>query len=260
MKKILKYSIYDVVRSKWVFTYTIFFAIISFSLFYFSNSPVKAIMSLMNVVIIIIPLISMVFGIMYYYSTRDFIELLLTQPVSRSNVFLGQFIGVSLSLSLSFVIGLLLPLVYFGIESTSAFDSLLLLLFTGIALTFIFCAFAFWIALRNENRIKGFGLGILFWLFMTIIYDGIFLLALTIFNDYPLETPTILLTLLNPIDLSRILILLHLQISALLGYNGAVFSKFFGTSGGLVVSILCLLFWAFFPVILIIRTGNKKDF
>lgn len=260
MRKILRYSIYDVVRSKWVFAYVIFFAIISFALFYFSNSSTKAILSLMNIVIIIIPLISMVFGIMYYYNSRDFIELLLTQPISRKTVFIGQYIGVSLSLSGGFIVGLLLPLIYFGIESHQAFADILLLFATGTTLTFIFCAFAFWIALKNENRIKGFGLGILFWLFMTIIYDGLFLLLLTVFCNYPLETPTILLTLLNPVDLSRILMLLHLKISALLGYNGAVFNSFFGNSLGIFITCTSLLIWILIPSFFISRVCSQKDF
>lgn len=214
----------------------------------------------MNIVIIIVPLISIVFGIMYYYNSRDFIELLLTQPISRRSVFIGQYAGVSLSLSGGFIVGLLLPLIYFGIESHHAFANLLLLFAIGAILTFIFCAFAFWIALKNENRIKGFGLGILFWLFMTIIYDGLFLLLLTVFSNYSLETPTIVLTLLNPIDLSRILILLHLKISALLGYNGAVFNSFFGNSPGIFMTCTGLLIWILIPVFFFSRVCSKKDF
>ncbi len=37
------------------------------------------------------------------------------------------------------------------------------------------------------------------------------------------------LSALNPIDLSRILILLQLDVSAMMGYTGAVFKDFFGT-------------------------------
>ena len=38
----------------------------------------------------------------------------------------------------------------------------------------IFTAVAFNIALSNENKIKGFGYAVLAWLFLAVIYDGLF--------------------------------------------------------------------------------------
>jgi Cu-processing system permease protein len=66
--------------------------------------------------------------------------------------------------------------------------------------------------------------------------------------------------MLNPIDLSRTLILLKLDISALLGYTGAVFKQFFGTSFGLVVSFAMLVVWVIAPVFRILYKSKKKDF
>jgi Cu-processing system permease protein len=66
--------------------------------------------------------------------------------------------------------------------------------------------------------------------------------------------------MLNPIDLSRTLILLKLDISALLGYTGAVFKQFFGTDFGLIVSFVMLTVWVILPVLSIIFKSKKKDF
>jgi len=60
--------------------------------------------------------------------------------------------------------------------------------------------------------------------------------------------------------LSRILILLKLDISALLGYTGAVFQKFFGTNTGLFVSVGILLVWTGIPIFFIRRIAAKRDF
>jgi Cu-processing system permease protein len=135
-----------------------------------------------------------------------------------------------------------------------------MLLWVGFSLTMIFSGIAFYIALSNQNRIKGFGLAILFWLFMAVIYDGIFLLMLIWFKEYPLENFALLSTMLNPIDLSRIMILLKLDISALMGYTGAVFQKFFGTNLGLFASLGMLFLWSVLPLILIVKKAGKKDF
>ena len=59
------------------------------------------------------------------------------------------------------------------LQSTEIFNFLSLLL-VGAFLTFIFVALAFNIALSNENKIKGFGYAILLWLFLAIVYDGLF--------------------------------------------------------------------------------------
>ena len=67
-------------------------------------------------------------------------------------------------------------------------------------------------------------------------------------------------TMLNPVDLSRTLILLKLDISALLGYTGAVFKQFFGTNKGLFISLGVLLLWTVLPVFRILRKAKKKDF
>jgi Cu-processing system permease protein len=123
-----------------------------------------------------------------------------------------------------------------------------------------FSAFAFNIALSNENKIKGFGYAILLWLFLAVIYDGIFLLSLVIFEDYPLDKLSLFGTMLNPIDLSRTLILLKLDISALLGYTGAIFKRFFGTNFGLIISFIMLTVWIILPVLRITFKSKKKDF
>ena len=65
---------------------------------------------------------------------------------------------------------------------------------------------------------------------------------------------------LNPIDLSRVLLMLKLDISALLGYTGAVFNKFFGSSVGFALSLSALFIWTVIPVYFINRISMKKDF
>jgi Cu-processing system permease protein len=148
----------------------------------------------------------------------------------------------------------------YGLFRSSAIFDFTLLLVVGTLLNFIFVALAFNIALSNENRIKGFGYAILMWLFLAVIYDGVFLISLVMFNEYPLDKFALLTTMFNPIDLSRILILLKLDISALLGYTGAIFKQFFGTDLGLFMSFLVMILWVLFPVWRIKRKLKKKDF
>lgn len=260
MLKILKYSCYDLMRSRWSYFYLGFYLILGFVLLFLNHDIGKAIITLMNIIIVLVPLISTIFGIMYYYDSKEFTELLLALPIKRSSIFIGQYLGVALSLSMSLLLGLGIPFICYGLFESGIIFDFLLLLAIGAFLTFIFSALAYNIGLRHENKIKGFGLAILLWLFLAVIYDGIFLSILMLFGDYPLENISLVGTLLNPIDLSRILILLKLDISALLGYTGAVFKKFFGSSSGSVFSFLLLLLWTILPILWLYRTGKKKNF
>ncbi|TBW27992.1 ABC transporter permease [Gramella sp. KN1008] len=260
MIKILKYSFYDLMRSRWSYVYFLFYLLLGLVLLFLNNDLSKAVITLMNVIIILVPLIGTIFGVMYYYNSKEFTELLLAQPVKRSSIFLGQYLGVSLSLAMSLVIGLGLPFIFYGIFNSDAIGNFSLLLITGALLTLIFTALAFVIALTNDNKIKGFGYAILLWLFLAVIYDGIFLMSLVFFEDYPLDKFSLITTMLNPIDLSRVLILLKMDISALLGYTGAVFQKFFGTNLGIILSSLMLILWVSIPLFLIKRISGRKDF
>ncbi|QCE40785.1 ABC transporter permease [Psychroserpens sp. NJDZ02] len=260
MLKILKYSFYDLMRSRWSYVYFAFYLLLGIVLLFLNNDLSKAVITLMNVIIVLVPLIGTIFGVMYYYNNKEFTELLLAQPLKRSSIFLGQYLGVAISLSMSLILGLGIPFVFYGLFQSSAIWDFSLLIITGTFLTLIFTALAFNIALSNENKIKGFGYAILLWLFLAIIYDGLFLMTLIMFEDYPLDKLSLIGTMLNPIDLSRTLILLKLDISALLGYTGAVFKQFFGTNVGLIVSFVMLSVWVVLPVSRIIYKSKKKDF
>ncbi len=247
-------------RSRWSYVYFAFYLLLGVVLLFLNNDLSKAVITLMNVIIVMVPLIGTIFGVMYYYNSKEFTELLLAQPLKRSSIFLGQYLGVAISLSMSLILGLGIPFIIYGLFQSQVIWDFSLLLITGVFLTFIFTSLAFNIALSNENRIKGFGYAILLWLFLAVIYDGLFLMSLIIFEDYPLDKLSLFGTMLNPIDLSRTLILLKLDISALLGYTGAVFKKFFGTNFGLIISVIVLSIWVVLPIMRIVFKSNKKDF
>lgn len=260
MFKILKYSFYDLMRSRWSYVYFIFYLALGLVLLFLNNDLSKAVITLMNVIIVLVPLIGTIFGVMYFYNSREFTQLLLAQPLKRSQIFLGQYFGVAGSLCLSLVLGLGIPFAVYGLFRSNAIWDFGLLLVTGSFLTLIFTGLAFNIALANSNKIKGFGYAVLLWLFLAVIYDGLFLLSLIVFEAYPLDNFSLAGTLLNPIDLSRTLILLKLDISALLGYTGAVFKRFFGTDAGLLLSLGVLLLWTGLPIWWLARKARRKDF
>lgn len=257
--KILKYTIYNIYRSWWSLLYFLFFLASTASLLYFSGDFTRAVSSLLNIILLIVPLVSIVFGTMFWYNSREFSGLLLAQPLRRTTIFLGQFLGLAAALVSSYCIGITVAFLIFG-GSGEDFSILILLLVCGSLLTLIFLALSFLIAAWQDDRIRGFGLALLVWLITAVVYDGFFLMVLTFFQDYPLETPSVVLSLLNPMDLTRIMVLLQMDNVTLMGYTGAVFNKFFGTFYGAVIALATLIAWTLIPLVLFAFKVKRKDF
>jgi len=259
MDKILRYEIHNTIRNKWIVIYSFFFFFVGYALFAFSGDVNKAYISMMNIVLIIIPIVSLIFGSIYLYNSREFVEMMLSQPIDRKSLFLGIYFGTTIPLSLAWTVGIAIPFFLFA-NSYKQFDGLIFLILNGIALTFVFTAIAFLITIRQDDKAKGLGFSMMIWLVLAVIYDGLILLVVYYFEEYPLEKIMIALSIINPIDLARNMFLIKFNISALMGYTGAVFQNFFGSILGVLVSIIFLLLWVIVPIFISTKSFNKKDF
>lgn len=258
--KVARYTVADLLRSRWLLGYAGFFAATGWALFYFGEEPAQAIVSLLSVVLLVVPLVSAVFAMTQFYGSREFTELLLAQPIDRRSVFYGQYAGLAIALALGFVVGVAGPFLWYGRDHPEDFWSLAALLVGGMLLTAIFTALALLAATLTDNRLRALGTLLFLWLFCTVLYDGLLLVAVILFEAYPLEQPLVVLTLLNPVDLARIVVLLRLDVAALLGYTGAVFERFFGTAVGPALAFAALLLWIALPLGVAARAYRRRDF
>ncbi|MBX7051677.1 MAG: ABC transporter permease [Flavobacteriales bacterium] len=253
MNKLLKYVIADILRTKVMIAYTVLLFLISFVVFALENSPGKGVLTMMSVVLFMVPLVSISFSAIYLYNSAEFVELMLSQPINRNKVWAGIFIGLGLSLIIAFAVGYGIPMLLF-----SAADGWVLFL-TGIFLSACFSGLGLLSAVRVRDKARGIGAVLMIWIFFSIIFDGLVLFLSFQFADYPLEKPLMVLSALNPVDLSRILVLLDMNISALLGYTGAIFQSNLGTWSGMVFISIILLFWCVLPFFWSIKFFRKKD-
>lgn len=254
MNKIARFIFFDILKNKIIIFYTLLLFIISWSVLGLEGNFTKATISLLNVVLLVVPLVSIIFSTIYVYNSGQFIELLLSQPVPRTKIWFNIFMGLSGALILAFLIGCGIPiLLYSSIETGFS------LIIIGIFLSIIFTSFAMLSAILSRDRAKGIGISIFIWLFFAIIYYGILLVLMFQFADYPIEGIMATLAALNPIGLSRIFVLLQLDIAAMLGYAGAVFKKIFGAGSGMGISLIILVIWAIVPLLWSLIQFNKKD-
>lgn len=254
MLKISKYVLYDIIRNRVMIAYTLFLFVVSMSLFQLEENSAKSMLSLLNIVLIVVPLISMIFSTIHWYNSYEFIELMLTQPVSRNKVILSQYTGIATSLLTAFVLGVGIPVMIYNFNDTG-----IAMIIIGMVLTLVFTSIAFLASVRSKDKARGIGLALMLWFYFALIYDGLVLMILFGFSDYPLQKITILLSSLNPIDLGRIFIMLQMDISAMMGYTGASFRDSLGSGTGLIYSMTIMLLWITVPLLLAIRSFNKKD-
>ena len=258
--KIVRYELQNVLRSRWVIAYSLFFLLITEALLRLAGSSPRALLSLLNVVVLLIPLVTIVFGTIYWHGAREFTELLLAQPVRRSTLFHGLFAGLVLPLSAAFAIGVTIPLVLHRAIGPDSVGLLVLMLVTGVALTGVFAALAVLIAGLVDDRLKGLGFALGVWLLLTLGYDALVLGVTVWFADRPLEGPLLALTFANPVDLGRVLLVLRFDVAALMGYTGAVFQKQLGGLLGTLTALSGLAAWMIVPGLFALRAFKRNDY
>ena len=250
----------DVMRSRWILVYSGFFFLLSEGLLRFSGDEAKAVLSLATASLMVIPLATLVLATIYVYTAREFTELLLAQPIRRSSLYAGLYAGLALPAVAGFLVGVAAPFVLRGGGDPALRGALLTLLLVGSALTCAFTALAFCVALRTEDRLRGVGIALGVWLLVAVAYDGLVLTMVALLGDYPIERPLLALMFANPIDLGRVLMLMHLDAAALLGYTGAVFERFFAGNSGACLAAGMLVFWIAAPIAVGARWFRHKDF
>ncbi len=254
MNKIVKYVIADLLRSRTIVVYTVALLVLSASVFSMEDHAEKGVVSLLNVILFVVPLMSIVFSTVYLYNSAEFIELLVSQPLQRRTIWGSLFVGLGGAVALAFLIGVGIPILVFAFTPSG-----LVLLLCGVVLSLVFVSVAMWAAVHIRDKAKGIGLALLLWVYFALLFDALVLFLLFQFSDYPIENGMVAVSMLNPIDISRILILLQVDLSAMMGYTGAVFRNFFGTSGGMLITAVVLLSWILLPLWRSTRVFKHKD-
>lgn len=254
MFRIIKYVLYDILQNRIVIGYTLFLLAVSLGLFNLNDDPTKGLVSLLNIVLIVAPLVSIVFATIHFYNSYEFIELLAAQPIRRSVIVWSEFAGLALALALAVLIGIGIPIALYAANSTG-----LSLMAAALGITVVFVAVALLASVATRDKAKGIGVALLLWFWFALLYDAIVLFLMFAFSDYPLEKAMLAFVSLNPIDLARVVVLLQMDISALMGYTGALFREFLGTKWGIAFAGGVLLLWAAVPMLLAVRIFRKKD-
>lgn len=260
MGTVLRHELQNVLRNRGVLAFGASTLVLTEVVLRLTGTATRALTTMLDLVLFVVPLVTMMFGIISWHSSREFNELLLAQPVRRRSLFAGLYLSLVSPLAAAFVLGLLLPLSVHRAVDAASLPLLLSMVGSGVALTLVFGGLALLIGVTIEDRLRGVMTGLLVWLLLTVGYDAVVLAIATTFSDYPLERPMLAFMLGNPVDLARSTVVLQSDAAALMGYTGAVLQQFLGTILGTVSAVGGLLLWIITPAWLAGRAFERRDF
>ena len=257
---IARFEFFEHFRNRWVLLYGTSFLLLANLVIYLGGAnPLQASGSLLSLVLLLVPIFSLIFGSISFTESLSFMELMIAQPILRRQIYIGKFLGLSFSLSVAFLLGMGIAMLM-GVNvhdyGLLAFGMLLIL---GIFLSFIFVSIAFLIANLSKRKEIVFGLVLVVWFYFFILHDLIMFSLVVSFGDYPLEALILIMSSINPIDLSRVLLALQMDLSSIMGASGKLINQFFGNLWGIAIGAILLSSWAIVPLLLGMRIFNRRS-
>ncbi|GAA6203771.1 ABC transporter permease subunit [Thalassotalea sp. SU-HH00458] len=183
---------FDGLRNRWLISITIVFAVLSIGLTYFGGvasgevgvtSLSTTIASLASLAVFLIPLIALLLSYDSFVGEQESgtLLLLLTYPLSKTQLLLGKFIGQGGIIALATLLGfgasaLILYLQVKDLEVVRLFSTFIA---SAVLLGLSFTAIAYVISLTVNEKSKAAGIALLIWFFFALVFD-LALLALLV--------------------------------------------------------------------------------
>ena len=262
----------DSLRNRWVLAATLLLAALALSLGFLGSSPTGSVkvdpltvtvVSLSSLSIFLIPLIAMLlaYDAVIGEIERGTMALLLSYPVSRWQVLVGQFLGHLIILTLATtagygLAGMALQLAHGGLDF-AAWQPFALLIVASVLLGAAFLAMGYLISAKVKERGTAAGIAIGVWLFFVVIFDMALLGILVADSKQAITAPMLeTILLFNPADVYRLL--------NLTGYeNTAMYAGMAGLSGqltlGMPVLVAAQLLWIALPFALAAWIFRKRQ-
>ena len=258
------------IRNKWTVIFAWIFGLLVVSIAYFGTmvegfsgmqSFTRTSASILNLVLYIVPLVALVMGTLSFTGDKGSAELLYSQPVSRSEVLFGKFIGVFWSLAISTLLGFVLSGVIIFLQTGSegvASYCLFVGLSLGLSLTFLSLAAV--VSVASGRKSKAFGVSLFVWFFFVLFYDLLALGGTLLLRGQTANTFLFLSLFGNPVGMVRVASLIILDDVTIFGTAGAALIRYLG---GSVLSVVLLVaglsVWIMFPLYTSHKVLRRQD-
>ena len=256
-------------ESRWLFGFAALFALFVLGLSYFGLSQsgevgftgfARVTLSLLNLVLFVVPLVGLVLGVMSVTASAESLSLLLAQPVSRTDVLLGKFLGLSAAIAVAQALGLggggLVVALNAGFDQLGGFAALCAL---SLALGVVSVSVALGIAALWPDKLRAMGAALGVWLLLVVAYDLGVVGLTSVLRGVELQRVLLPALLLNPVDLARVLVTLAVGQGALFGPTAAVLMRTMGSAGGIALAIAVLVLQAVVPLVVAAAAFRRRD-
>jgi Cu-processing system permease protein len=219
--------------------------------------------SLASLVILLVPITSLVIGVLSLAPERGATELLFSQPVSRRAILLGRLLGLFAALAAAQMIGLgAAGLVIFWRSGGSGISSYAFLLGASLALTAVFLGIAALLASGGGvRRSRALALALIVWFGTVVLFDVVVLAGATLLPSGQASRLLVTAVLVNPADAVRTATLLGIHGTAAFGAASLALLRYTrGPVGAALLLGASMLFWILAPVALAIRRLDRADF
>jgi Cu-processing system permease protein len=268
---VLRKEFRDSLSSKWLLSFAITFFFLALGVPYIilrsfrylpEDYPGMVVSTLVGLAVPLVPLISLAMSSTSIAGERETgtMEFLLAQPATRMEVFLGKYLGLLVSITLAMLLGYGTAelLVYSSNPTFIAqfmYGLLYSMMLSGAALSigFIISVFA-------KGRIAAQGAGLFLWFILVVIYDVGFLGVIAVVLN--LTQYLVPIALVNPVEVTRILSLMHMGKSPLRGELGPTASFMIRIWGPDLASIILsanLIIWILIPLTISALTFRRQD-
>jgi Cu-processing system permease protein len=219
--------------------------------------------SLVQLVLLLVPLTALVIGVLSLAPERGAAELIFSQPVSRGAILLGKLLGLFQALGAAQAVGFgaagALVYAQSGGEGLGGF---LLLVGASLVTTAIFLGLAALLSAGavGRRRTRALALGLVVWFVAVVVFD---LAALGIASLLPSGSASRVLmasAIVNPLGAVRTGALLGIEGTGAFGAASLALLRFTrGAGGASVVLGASLLVWLVAPTVLAVRRLRRAD-
>ncbi len=259
IRALVRRELGESLRSRWFVTYSAVFLLgaLALTLFGLSGSDVygyrgfaKVMAGLVHLALLFVPLMALFPATATVAGERELgsLEYLVCQPISFGELFWGKWIGVSLAVAMSLLIG-------FGFAGAVAtlggtpWRPVLLLLVLTLLLAQTFVAVGFLCSVIASTRTRATSMGLMVWI-VTVGFGTLAIMGATL----RWGLPRLVLTAWafgNPVEAFRLGVIASLDgDGSLLGPVGAAWMASLGAGGVIALCLASLLLWILLPTAL----------
>lgn len=251
----------EALNNRWFLLYALCFAALAFFLLFIGSSKSeiagysafgKTAASLINLIMLFVPLVSLVTGAITISGEREnnTLAYLLSHPISKTEVLLGKFSGLLFSIWLTILFGFGLAGFVIALQGTGKGSSVYLVtILLSIFLSASFLSIGILVSVMSDKTSKSLGIAIFLWI-LFLIFGDLGIMGTTVAMDIGVEN-LFLITSLNPVEAFKIASILNLSSRFEILGPAAVFAvRNYGVTNIYLLLFSVLFLWVLIPLLI----------